>query len=317
MFTQFDFSAGKMTPAADRKAKMLVYTKPEKNELLELEEKYGISPHRLASALDPDELGRMERAADHWAFIVKNPCNFTSEDELLFKVSSMGLFLFKDLLIVVSPEEFDLSDYRQLREIKNVRDAFLAILYGGTMHFISHIKVITMLSDSLEKRINTSMENHYLLNMFTLEKSLVFFVNGIGSNQVVIEAIKENAKKIRFTAGQMDTLNEIIIENRQSEKQAEIYSGILTGLMDARGSVVNNNLSMLIKKLTIVSVVFMPLNILAGMGGMSEFSGWTKGIPWWLSFSGFLALLGLIGMLTYWFMLKSTSGSKTAKDKHS
>ena len=315
MFTQFDFISGKIVPVTDHKTKMLVCTKPEKAELVELEEKYGISPHRLASALDPDEQGRMERASDHWAFIIKNPCNFTSEDELLFKVSSMGLFLFKDLLIIVTPEEFDLSDYRQIHEIKNVRDAFLAILYGGTMHFIAHIKVITMLSDSLEKRINTSMENHYLLNMFTLEKSLVFFVNGIGSNQVVIEAVKENAKKIRFSGAQMDTLNEIIIENRQSEKQAEIYSGILTGLMDARGSVVNNNLSMLIKKLTIVSVVFMPLNVLAGMGGMSEFSGWTKGIPWWLAFPGFLCGLTLIGLITYWYMQKSTSAAKGNKEK--
>ncbi len=315
MFTQFDFIAGKIAPVADRKTKMLVCTKPEKPELIELEEKYGISPHRLASALDPDELGRMERASDHWAFIIKNPCNFTSEDELLFKVSSMGLFLFKDMLVIVSPEEFDLSDYRQIHEIKNVRDAFLAILYGGTMHFIEHIKVITMLSDSLEKRINTSMENHYLLNMFTLEKSLVFFVNGIGSNQVVIEAVKENAKKIRFNARQMETLSEIVIENRQSEKQAEIYSGILTGLMDARGSVVNNNLSMLIKRLTIVSVVFMPLNLLAGMGGMSEFSGWTKGIPWWLSFPGFLVALAVIGLSTYSYMQRSTSGAKANKEK--
>jgi magnesium transporter len=217
MFTRYDFVEGKIVQSVDPKAKMLVCSKPGRTELAELEEGYGISPHRLNSALDPDELGRMEKAKNHWSFIVKNPCNFTSEDQLLFTVSSMGLFLFKDRLIVVTPEEFDLSDYRQVRDVKNVRDAFLALIYGSTMHFISHIKVITMLSDSLEKRINTSMENHYLLNMFTLEKSLVFFVNGIGSNQVVIESIKENAGRMRFSASQLETLKEIIIENRQSE----------------------------------------------------------------------------------------------------
>jgi magnesium transporter len=107
------------------------------------------------------------------------------------------------------------------------------------------------------------------------------------------------AGRLKLDAAQRDILDDILIENQQCAKQADIYSNILAGLMDARGSVVNNNLSILMKKLTVISVVFMPMNVIAGMGGMSEFSAWTPGIPWWISYP--LFLLGLIGVgyLTY------------------
>jgi magnesium transporter len=143
------------------------------------------------------------------------------------------------------------------------------------------------------------MGNKYLLDMFTLEKSLVYFVNGIGSNQMVLEKMRASAGKLKLTASQLEILEDILIENQQCSKQADIYSNILTGLMDARGSVVNNNLSMLMKKLTVISVVFLPMNVLAGMGGMSEFSGWTQGVPFWISYPLFLAGLGLVGFSTY------------------
>lgn len=313
MLERYDFINGKIVPTENSKAKVLIYIQPDETERSTLETVYGILRHSIESALDPDELGRMEKQGDHWAFIIKTPCNYTSEDQLLFTVTSIGLFLYKDLLIIIRQDALDLNDYRQIHSIKNVKEAFLAILYGTTFHFVSHIKVITMLSESLEKRISTSMENHFLLNMFSLEKSLVFFVNAISSNEVVIETLRENADKFKFTIAQMDILNEIYIENRQCDKQAEIYSNILTGLMDARGSVVNNNLSILIKRLTIVSVVFMPLNLLASMGGMSEFSSWTAHVPWWISYAFFLGFLACIGLISYRYLMITTSGVNTKK----
>ena len=98
------------------------------------------------------------------------------------------------------------------------------------------------------------MENRYLLNLFTLEKSLVYYLNAINSNGMVIEKIRHNAAKIGFSQESLELLDDIIIENDQCLKQAEIYSNILTGLMDARGSIVSNNLNVLMKTLNIITV---------------------------------------------------------------
>jgi magnesium transporter len=145
------------------------------------------------------------------------------------------------------------------------------------------------------------MGNRYLLDMFTLEKSLVYFINGIASNEAVLEKIRAGALS-SANPEEIGLMDDIIIENMQCAKQAEIYSNILTGLMDARGSVVNNNLSILMKRLTIVSIVFMPMNVLAGMGGMSEFSAMTLGIPYWISYSLFGLGLIVVGFVTVWIL---------------
>jgi magnesium transporter len=298
MLETYAFEGGKLARRDGGKG-VLVYIAPTDEERRALVEELGIDSHDLASALDPDELGRVELVGNRATLIIKQPRNYDSEDQLLFTVASVGLFLDPKRLIVVTPEPLELFADKMVRKVANPRDALLKILYASIAHFLGHLRVINMISEALEKRINASMGNKYLLDMFTLEKSLVYFVNGIGSNQMVLEKMRVSAAKLKLTAAQREILDDILIENQQCSKQADIYSNILTGLMDARGSVVNNNLSMLMKKLTVISVVFLPMNVLAGMGGMSEFSSWTQGVPFWISYPLFLAFLGFVGFGTY------------------
>jgi magnesium transporter len=295
---------GKIIPS-ETNPPILLFTAPDEAEKRRLVEEFGIGSHNLESALDPDELGRMETEKDHFAVIVKTPRNYTAEDKLLFTVTSIGIFLYAKRILLVTTDPIDLFEGKQPFKIRNARDVFLKVLGTVIYHFLGHLKVINMLSESLEKRINASMENRYLLNMFTLEKSLVYFVNGIGSNRFVMDKIKASADKMKLTLAQKEILDDITIENQQCQTQAQIYSDILTGLMDARGSIINNNMNISIKRLTILSVVFMPLNVIAGMGGMSEFSGWTQGIPWWISYPLFGASLVPVAFLTYWILKKT------------
>jgi len=300
MLEKYALARGQLARREDGKgAVVFVYVAPTDDERRALVEEEGLDPYDVASALDPDELGRVEISGPRAVIIVKQPCNYNSQDQLLFNVASLGLFLDSKRLIVVAPEPLELFSDKIVRKVAIPRDVLLKILYGCIAHFLGHLKVINMISEAIEKRVNQSMGNKYLLDMFTLEKSLVFFVNGISSNQMVLEKMRAAAGRLKLNSSQREILDDIIIENQQCAKQADIYSNILAGLMDARGSVVNNNLSILMKKLTVISVVFMPMNVLASMGGMSEFSSWTPGMPWWLSYPLFLFLLVGVGFLTY------------------
>jgi magnesium transporter len=298
MLEPYAFEDGKLIPREEGEG-VLVYIAPTEEEKHELAEKWSIDPYDLASALDPDELGRVELSGSRATIILKQPRNYNSEDQLLFTVASIGLFLDCERLIVVTPEPLEFFAEKMVKRVDGPSDALLKVLYSSIAHFLGHLKVINMISEALEKRINASMGNKYLLDMFTLEKSLVYFVNGIGSNQMVLEKIRASEAKLGFSQDQREIIDDIIIENQQCAKQADIYSNILTGLMDARGSVVNNNLSMLMKKLTVISVVFMPMNVLASMGGMSEFSDWTKDVPRWVSYPLFLLFMCATGLATY------------------
>ena len=100
-------------------------------------------------------------------------------------------------------------------------------------------------------------QNKHLLNLFTLEKSLVYYINAVNSNGVLIEKLKNNAAKMSLTQENVEYLDDILIENNQCHGQIEIYSQVLASLMDARASIVSNNLNIRIKTLTIITIGIM------------------------------------------------------------
>lgn len=70
---------------------------------------------------------------------------------------------------------------------------------------------------------------------------------------------------VRRAAIELDTL-----ENKQCTRQAQMYSTVLSRIIDARGNIISNNMSVLLKNLAIINVIFLPLHLLASIGGMPE-----------------------------------------------
>jgi len=234
-----------------------IYTSPTEAEKRELVEKYKIDEHTLNSSLDPDELSRLEFEPEHTAMIFKRPRHYVAEDQFLFKVASTGVFMFKDKLIIVTAEEVPLFEGKPFINVKSIQDILLKLINRSIFHFLEHLKAINMLSTEIEQLISTSMENKYLLNLFTLEKSLVYYLNAVNSNAVLIERLKNNAGKIGFGPEHIEFLDDLIIENNQCREQANIYSQVLSSLMDARASIIANNLNIRIKMLTILTIAIM------------------------------------------------------------
>jgi magnesium transporter len=78
-----------------------------------------------------------------------------------------------------------------------------------------------------------------------------------------------------------------------------IDTTVMSGLMDARGSIINNNMNVLLKNLTIINVVFLPLSLIAGIGGMSEYSAMTRGLDWRIAYGLFILLMLAMGWSTW------------------
>jgi magnesium transporter len=299
---------GQLQDAPPEQASVLIYVEPDEVERRDLVDRLKIDEHTLASSMDPDELSRLEIEPEHIAAIMKRPKHYSAKDNFLFKVSSIGLFLFKDKLIVVLAEDAIVVDKgRAFMRMHSPADVFLRILYRAIFHFLEHLRIVNQLTDEIEGRISEAMENKLLLHLFALEKSLVYYLNAIHSNGTLIEKLKVSGARSGFTTEQIESLDDLMIENNQCYKQAEIYSNILSGMMDARASIVNNNLNVLIKRLTIISVVFMPLNIIAGIGGMSEYSQWTKNMHWGMAY--FLFVLGLGAVAWFTFLMLQYTGT--------
>jgi len=243
----------------DDKAEPLVYvyTAPTDEEKKQLIEQYKIDEHTLNSSLDPDELSRLEFEPEHVAMIFKRPKHYATEDNFLFRVASTGVFIFKDRLIIVSADEAPLFEGRPFMKVQSIQDIVLKLINRSIFHFLEHLKAINVLAGSIEQLISTSMENKYLLNLFTLEKSLVYYLNATNSNGVLIERLKNNASKIDLTPENIEILDDLTIENSQCREQANIYSQVLASMMDARATIVANNLNIRIKMLTILTIAIM------------------------------------------------------------
>jgi magnesium transporter len=302
MIRTFKLEQGRVVETTDGTGPVLFVTDPTAEEKAHLIATYQIDEHNLSSTQDPNELPRLEMEADHLAVIFKQPKRYSSRDNFQFHINAVGLFLFPDHLIVVAPSDLPGFEGRTFAKIQNLQMLFLRILSACIAHFISHLQVINEIANELEAKLATSMENRGLMLMFTIEKSLVYYVNAISANGRVIERLKANAKNSQtegLTPEMLEYVDDLAIENAQCLEQAQVYANVFTGLMDARASIVSNNLNVLMKRLTVINVVFMPLNVLAGIGGMSEFSMMTRTIPWPVAYAAFSLGLAIIGVATF------------------
>ena len=257
MLRKMQICNGRLVENDGPESTVYVYVAPDDTEKRYLVDQLKLDEHTLNSALDPDELSRLEFEPDHVALIFKRPKNYSAADAFLFKVTSTGLFLFKDRLVIVIADDAALFEGKQFFRVQSLPDLLLKLIYRSIYHFVEHLKVINAISGELESHVNTAMENKHLLNLFTLEKSLVYYLNGISSNGVLIEKLKNSAVKIGFDPTNLEFLDDVLIENNQCHGQAEIYSQVLSGLMDARASIVSNNLNLLMKTLNIITIAIM------------------------------------------------------------
>jgi len=303
MLKKFKISDERIVETTEEKSQILFYVGPDEAEKKFLINTYKLDEHTLNSALDPDESSRFEFEPDHAAIIFKRPTNLSGRDQLLFKSTTTGAFLFADRLIIVVAEDALLFEGKPFNRVFSLSDIVLKLIFRSIFHFLDHLKVINMISEELEQKINQSMENRYLINLFTLEKSLVYYLNAISSNSVLVEKIKLNAAKLGLNQEQLELLDDLSIESTQCLKQAEIYSNILASLMDARVSIVSNNLNVLMKTLNIITISIMVPTLVVSIFSMNvKIPLAPLSFAFWIIM--LLALGSTLGFLLVWWRRK-------------
>ena len=313
MRTNYDIIDGRLVPTENENSRIQVFIDPDETERMYLIGELNLDEHTLASALDPDELSRVEFEPDHVAVISKRPKHYSAEDDFLFRVSSMGLYLFQDRLIAVLSDDVTIFD--RGKDMSNISGGLLELLIRllarSVSQFLSHIRTISMLVNELEDKLKTTVENKHLLHMFKLNQSMTYYMSALSANNALIDRLRGYSVKIGFTAEHNELLEDLSVDSAQCYKQAEIYSVILGGLMDARTGLINNNLNLMMKQLTILTVIFLPLNVIASVFGMSEFTRFVEDFynpaeisHMFFCFSYLLFCVGLVvmGFLTYWLL---------------
>jgi len=313
MITSYRIESARLVPSAVDEATVLICCAPTDAEKASLLTQFDLDPFDMEAIYDSDEVPRVENTPDSTFMIWKRPDNVSRSETVQFEVSSLGIVIRHNKVALIIPKgDFSLAG-REFKRIDSVWDFVLRVLLHTIHHYQGHLKAIKMMSQDLQVKIVKSMENKYLLRMFSLGESLIYYHNALETNLAVLTKLHAAADRLKLTTEQIELFDDVIIENQQASKQAGIYSTVLSGLMDARGTIVNNNMNVLLKNLTLINVVFLPLNMLASMGGMSEFSMMTKGIDWRISYGLFSLAMILLGWAIWWWLKKILDRHQTKK----
>lgn len=298
MIKYYSLENNKLTPAEIATANVFFVIDPNADEKKFLTSKEDIDEHNLNSALDPDEVSRIEHEINHIVIIVKKPKSYSAEHMFQFHVNSMGIFLFEHKAIIISDSAFPLTTDKRFMRIPSMKSLVLKLLSYCIYHFMEHLKMMSLISDELEQKINLSMGNQYLINMFSLSKGLVYYLNAINSNGTILQKLS-TTPKFPLTEEERETLDDLTIDNSQCYRIAEIYSNILASMMDARASIVGNNLNILMKNLNVMTIAIMVPTLVVSAFSMNV------GIP--LSSNPYafgiimaLAAISVVIFYTYW-----------------
>lgn len=273
---------------------------PTMSEIDKLKVDFDIPSWFLEDILDIDERSRLE-IDDKWTMILLRIPVHNSE---IFYTIPLGILISEDCMITVCDDEnmiiSDIIDGKVKGLKLNDRQNFiLNILNLASLYYMRFTKIIVRNTTKVEKNIEKSIENSELNALVKIQKCLVYFTTSIRNNEILLDRLRRSYKNIGIETLDEDLVEDVLIETRQAYEMTKIHSEILTGMMDAFASIISNNLNVVMKQLTIVTLVFMPLNIISGMGGMSEFSTWTTGVPWGISYGLFTVGMFLVGYLTF------------------
>lgn len=258
MLTLYNIVDGRLVITEDADAPIMVITSPEEAEKKRLMNEFQIEEYDINAALDPNEPARIEFDEESYhALILNAPKRYSAHDNFLFRISSFGMFICKGKLIILVTDNLLNFEGRLFTKIRSVQNFILKVIYRNILHFEQHLQVIQKVADELEGHLNQSMETKQLLNMFNLEKSLVYYLQAVSSNGRIIEKMRTNASKLKLSEEDIDFLDDVINENIQCSQQAHIFSEVFTNLMDAWASIINNNLTVFIKKLTLATICIM------------------------------------------------------------
>jgi magnesium transporter len=254
----------------------VIATKPTSAEINLLVTDFNIPEDVITDMLDDDELSRLEIDEDKIYLIVRIPFSNT-DNGIPFITIPLGFIIMNDCIVILCQRKNELVDF--LIENKNGAfvkankwDFLLNLFLKNSKNFTNYLKKINAQITLIENDLERSTKNKELHKLLKMEKCLVYYNTSLHSNQLLWSKLNKSRyiKKDSYTE---DLMDDVIIENRQAIEMAKIYTDIQNGLTDAFGSIISNNLNIVMKQLTVVTVILMIPTLISSFFGMNIKNG--------------------------------------------
>ena len=244
---------------------------PSDEELILISKKTGV--RFLRAPLDDEETSRIDVEDEFTLVVVDIPFTEMEDNSLTYDTYPLAIIHSeKEIITVCLKNSRIITDFingrvKSFFSFKKSR-FILQILNRISTYYLIYLRQIDKKSVMIEKRLHKSMKNRELIQLHSLEKSLVYFSTSLKANEVTLEKMLKMDIMQKYEDDQ-DLLEDVIIENKQAIEMTDIYSNILSSTMDFFASVISNNLNIVMKVLASVTILMAIPTIIGGIFGMN------------------------------------------------
>lgn len=260
------------TTSLQDKGSWICMINPTKEEIERVSRETGALMEFLEAPLDDEERPRIETDTGQVLIIVNIPI-IVKNGDVMYDTLPLGIIVTENHIITVCLEENEVINELVSGRIKSFYTykktrLTLQILYKAASYFLKYLKEIDRKSNEIEQALHGSMQNRELIKLLNLGKSLTYFTTSLRSNEIVMKKLLRS-NVLKMYAEDEDLLEDVITENAQALEMSEVYSNILSGTMDAFASIISNNLNIVMKFLTSITIILAVPTMIASFFGMN------------------------------------------------
>lgn len=246
---------------------------PTSDEIDKVATRTGVEKEIIKRLLDVEELSRVDQE-DNATVIIINIPHLEADGEHQYTTTPLGIIITNNNYIITVSihktallNDFKRSRIRDFRTSKKTRFLIQLMLKAAN----SYLKALQEINSDIakkEKVLKKSTENKDLMDLLDMEKSLVYFITSLKANDAVLEKLSKGIV-LPLYEGDLDLLEDAIIENKQAIEMAGIYRDILSSITDTYATIISNNLNIAMKFLAAATIVLSIPTMISSFLGMN------------------------------------------------
>lgn len=284
---------------------------PTEEELQYVETTLNIPSEFLRYPLDEEERPRIDLGDDDEQMLIIADLPYVKREglHLKYETQPLGIVIADRCIVTISLREASALDQFKSNRVRDFRTGYrtrftFQIMFAGAKDYLKFLRFMDKTIDAAERQLTKSISNKELFKLMELGKSLIYFSTSLKSNESVLEKLRRG-KFIKQYEDDQDLLEDVLIEYSQAHEMANIYASIINGTMDAYASIISNNLNIVLKFMTGMTIALAVPTMIFSFFGQNFPMPWDNTasfakLPW-----PFIAVIGgaaIISMLTVWWL---------------
>lgn len=275
--------------------------KPSEEEIKMVADALKIDTNIISQVLVEKELPRVKRLDNATLIVVDVPFMKDTSIKNKYVTYPLGIIVSNTCITTVSLIEHAFLNSMEGINTLEINKLLIEILLKSAQSYLITLESIDEDIVRIENNTYKATDNKQLLNFLNIQKTLVYFITSLHANGMVLEKLqKENM--LDFSKEEAMLLEDATLENKQSIETSTVYREILSSTMDTYSSIISNNLNVLMKFLTGITIVFSVPTMIASFLGMNVPLGELGENP--ASFALIILISLIISLCIAWWLKK-------------